>query len=136
MLSSAASEASKNYYAWPYVFSTRRISNPSVVQKIKVGSLCPKKLQSPCVMCELDSSSFKMSLDPSSETSTEIDFVGYGITIPLPGGFQRPTGESDVFKNEVEYVYDLFSRSNPSHETTMDSCSCDQISALLKCPSI
>ena len=113
MLSSAAGTASKNRCAWPYVFSTRRISNPNVVQKTKFGSLCPTKLRSVRAMCELDSPSFEMSLDPSDETSTEIDFAGHCIAVNHLGGIQLHIGENDVFKIAVEHVHGLCSPSDP-----------------------
>jgi len=47
-----------------------------------------------------------------NETSTEIAFADYDIAIHIPGGVQRPTGESDAIKNEVEYVHGLLSFEN------------------------
>jgi len=101
MLSPAGGEASKNCSTLFHVSSTRRISNPDVVQKIKIDRLCPTKLWSLRVMSELNSSSFKMLLVSFDETSTEIDSTGHCVAVIHLGSSQLHFGENDVFKTPL-----------------------------------
>ena len=86
--------------------------NPNVVQKLDFVPRCSTKSRFVRAMCDFNFPPFRMSLFSFDETSTEIDFAGYGIAIHIPGGVQRPTGESDMFKNEVKYVHGLFSSAD------------------------